>query len=119
MINLHSRGIAVFIKIYVAITLIIATILSPLALSFVPVVLLVWYLYSWRWPISLVINLLTEYFMFFGIALLLVSNVGPLFSLLISLPVLFLINRRLEEATDSLTYRIPLLGTGATQLMSG
>ena len=105
MISLRSRGMAVFIKIYVAITLIIATILSPLALSFVPVVLLAWYLYSWRWPISAVINLLTEYFIFFAIALLLTSNAGPLFSWLIALPVLLLINHRLEEATDLLTYQ--------------
>jgi hypothetical protein len=96
---------AVFLKLYVAIVLIIATILSPLALSFVPILLLVWYLYLWRWPITAVVNLLTEYFMFFAIALVLASPVGPLFSLLISLPVLLLINRGLEETTESLVYR--------------
>ncbi len=105
MISLNSRGMVVFLKIYVAIALIIATILSPLALSFVPILLLVWYLYLWRWSIAAVVNLLTEYFMFFAIALLLASHIGPLFSLLISLPVLLLINHGLEEASESLTYR--------------
>ncbi len=105
MISLYSRTIAVFFKIYVVMALIIATILSPLALSFVPILLLVWYLYLWRWPITAVVNLLTEYFMFFAIALLLAAPVGPLFSLLIVLPVLLLINRGLEEAAESLTYQ--------------
>ena len=105
MISLRSWVIVVFFKLYVAIVLIIATILSPLALSFVPILLLVWYLYLWRWPITAVINLLTEYFTFFAIALLLTPHVGPLFSLLFALPVLLLINRGLEEAAESLGYQ--------------
>ena len=105
MISLRSWGMAVFLKLYVAIVLIVATILSPLALSFVPILLLAWYLYLWRWPITAIVNLLTEYFMFFAVALLLASPVGPLFSLLISLPVLLLINRGLEETAESLAYR--------------
>ena len=105
MISLRSWGMVVFLKTYVAIALVIATILSPLALSFVPILLLAWYLYLWRWPITAVINLLTEYFMFFTIALLLAPHVGPLFSVLITLPVLLLINRGLEEAAESLAYQ--------------
>lgn len=105
MISLRSWGMAVFLKIYVAIVLIIAAIFSPLALSFVPVLLLIWYLYLWRWPITAVVNLLTEYFMFFAVALLLASPVGTLFSLLISLPVLLLINRGLEETDEALAYQ--------------
>jgi uncharacterized protein (DUF58 family) len=105
MISLYSRSIVVFFKIYVVIALIIATILSPLALSFVPILLLVWYLYMWRWPITAVVNLLTEYFMFFAISLLLTPHVGPLFSLIIALPVLFLINHGLEEVAESLVYQ--------------
>ena len=105
MISLHSRGTAVFLKIYVAAALVTATILSPLALSFVPVLLLVWYLYLWRWPITAVVKLLTEYFMFFAIALLLTSHIGPFFSLLVSLPVLLLINRGLEEAAQSFVHK--------------
>jgi len=93
------------LKIYVAIALIIATVLSPLAFSFAPIVLLVWYLYSWRWPINENVRLLTEYFMFFAIALLLAPGVGPLFAPLISLPILLLINRDLQDAAELLTYR--------------
>jgi len=105
MIGLRSWVTVVFFKIYVVIALIIATILSPLALSFVPILLLVCHLYLWRWPITAVVNLLTEYFMFFAISLLLTPHVGPLFSLIIALPVLFLINRGLEEVAESLVYQ--------------
>ncbi|MFC2035302.1 DUF58 domain-containing protein [Chloroflexota bacterium] len=105
MINLYSWGTVIFLKVYVAIALITATILSPLALSFIPILLLVWYLYLWRWPITAVVNLLTEYFVFFTIALLLTLPVGPLFSLVTALPVLLLINRDLEKAAESNAYQ--------------
>lgn len=105
MISLSSRSIVVFFKLYVAIALVIATILSPLALSFVPILLLVGYVYLWRWPITAVVNLLTEYFMFFAIALLSAPQAGPLFSLVIALPVWLLINRGLEATAESLTYQ--------------
>jgi len=95
----------VFSKIYVAIALVIAAVFSPLALSFVPVLLLLWYLYLWRWPIAAVINLLTEYFMFFAVALLFTPQVGPFFSLLMALPVLLLINHSLQETAELLTYQ--------------
>ncbi|MFC1943739.1 DUF58 domain-containing protein [Chloroflexota bacterium] len=102
MISLRSWRTVVFLKAYVAIALVIATILSPLALSFVPIVLLAWYLYLWRWPVTAVVNLLTEYYVFFAIALLFVAHVGPLFSLPVALPVLLLFNHSLEEAAESL-----------------
>ena len=105
MTILYSRGTAVFLKIYVAIALVVATVLSPLALSFVPFSVLIWYLYQWRWPISAVINLLTEYFIFFAIALLMSPVISPLFSLLITLPVLVLVNQALEEAAESFVYQ--------------
>jgi len=105
MINLRSWGIIVFLKIYVAGTLIVAAILSPPVLSFIPVLLLASYLFFWRWPISAIINLLTDYFIFFTIVVLLAPFVGPFFSLLISLPVLLLVTRSLEEAAESLPYR--------------
>jgi len=105
MIRLHNRGIVVLFKLYVAMALVIATMLSPLALSFVPILVFVWYLVLWRWPVTAIVNLLTEYFTFFAIALLLAPSAGPFFSLLIALPVLFLINRGLEEAAESLTYQ--------------
>ena len=105
MINLRSRGIKVFLKAYVVSALIIAAILSSPILSFIPILLLASYLFFWRWPISTIINLLTDYFMFFTIAILLAPSVGPFFSLLISLPVLVLITSSLEEAAEALPYR--------------
>ncbi|MFC1977941.1 DUF58 domain-containing protein [Chloroflexota bacterium] len=105
MISFRSQGIAVLLKIYVAIALVAATVLSPLTLSFIPVLLLAWHVYSWRWPVSVVINLLTEYFLFFAMALLFTPHISPAFSLLLSLPVLLLIDRSLKEAAALLTYQ--------------
>ena len=105
MIGLRSWGWAVFLKIYLAVALVMATIFSPLALSFVPILLFAWYLVLWRRSGTAVVNLLTEYFMFFAVALLLTSAVDAPFSFLISLPVLLLVSRDLEEAAESLTYR--------------
>jgi len=102
---LRSRILVVSLRIFVAITLIIATVLSPLALSFAPILVLLWYLYLWRWKMALVISLLTEYFIFFAINLLLAGFVGAFFSLLISLPVLLLVTARLEETAGTLGYR--------------
>ena len=105
MINLYRRSRGVLLKVYVASALVIATVLSPLALSIIPIVLLVWYLVLWRWPVTAAANLLTDYFMFFAIALLLASTVSSPFSLLIALPVLLLIHHDLEETAESLTYK--------------
>ncbi|MCK4815200.1 hypothetical protein KA005_05475, partial [bacterium] len=102
----NNRYIFVLLKIYVTIVLIVVTILSPLNLSFGPILLLMWYLFLWRWPFNTNINLLTECFIFFAIALLLSPHIGYLFSLLASLPVLILINRNLKNtATRSMVYR--------------
>lgn len=103
MINFRGWGTVLFLKAYVTIALIVATILSPLALSFIPILLLIWHLYLWRWSITATINLLTDYFLFFAIALLLTPHIGPFFSLLSALPVLFLVNDRLEETAELLT----------------
>jgi len=103
----NNRYIFVLLKIYVTIVLIVVTILSPLNLSFVPILLLMWYLFFWRcWPFNTNINLLTECFIFFAITLLLSPHIGYLFSLLVSLPVLILIDRNLKNmATRSMVYR--------------
>lgn len=105
MIILRARGTAFLLKTYVVIALITAAVSAPLALSFVPILLLLLYLYLWRWPVSAVITLLKDCFMYFAIALLLVPVVGHPFSFLISLPVLVLINRSLEETAELLAYR--------------
>jgi len=105
MISLSNRGITIVLKIYVAIALIIAAVISPLALSFIPILLLLWYLYLWRWPFSATWNLLTEYFMYFSVVLLFSTYLSPVFSFLISLPVLLLIHHGLEVAAGSPDFR--------------
>lgn len=102
----NNRYIFVLLKVYVTIVLIVVTILSPLNLSFGPILLLVWYLFLWRWPFNTNINLLTEFFIFFAITLLLSPHIGYLFSLLVSLPTLILIDSNLKNtATRSMVYR--------------
>lgn len=103
--NTYITRILPLLKVYVVVVLIIAAILSPLTLSFVPILLLIWYLYSWRWPITAIISLLTEYFMFFAVVLLLSNNIGYLFSLLLAIPVVVLINHSLRYAAEALVYR--------------
>ena len=70
---------------------------SPLALAFVPIVLLVWFLYQWRWPLSQLIDFLTQYFLFFAVCLLFSPLVGPYFALLIALPLIVLIDLKLRD----------------------
>jgi uncharacterized protein (DUF58 family) len=104
MIILHRRRV-VLLKAYVAVALVIATVLSPLALSFIPVLLLAWCLYLWWRPITAVFDLMTEYFTFFAVALLFTSPAGNFFAFLIALPVLLLVNHGLEQAAPTLAYR--------------
>ena len=61
VMRLNRPGLEFALKAYVAAALVVAAILSPLALSFVPALLLLWYVYSWRWPINATVELLTEY----------------------------------------------------------
>jgi hypothetical protein len=109
--SLQSTGMAIFSKIFLAIALIAATIISPPALSFIPIVLLVWYLFFWRWPFSAIWDLLTKYFMFFAIALLFSTYFNPIYSLLIALPVLLVILDGLETTAGSPAFR----NTGRTR----
>ena len=85
------------IKIYTAIALIIGALLSPLALSFAPILLLGWFLFQWRWPSSQIVDFLTQYFIFFAIGLLFTKTVGPYFALLISLPQVAAIDFKLRD----------------------
>jgi uncharacterized protein (DUF58 family) len=105
MMNLNSRGTVAFFKIYVVVAMVIAAITSPLAMSFVPLLLFVWYVVVWRWLANAVLNLLTECFMLLAIALLLTPSFGPFLSLLISLPALFLVNHGLEKAARYAEFR--------------
>ncbi|MDD5701556.1 MAG: DUF58 domain-containing protein [Dehalococcoidales bacterium] len=93
------------IKIYVALALAAAAVLSPLALSWVPVVLLAWYLFQWRRPLSPVLGLLTQYFLFFALGLLFSLVVPPSLEPLFSLPVLILVVHSLEKSAATLKYR--------------
>ncbi|MFA4835958.1 MAG: DUF58 domain-containing protein [Dehalococcoidia bacterium] len=105
MTNLRSWAILFSLRLYVAVALVMAVPFSPLALSFVPVVLLFAYFYLWRWPLSVTVNLLRDYFLFFALALLFEPVVGGLFSPIVSLPVLVLINHGLQETAGSLSLR--------------
>jgi hypothetical protein len=104
MIILHRRRV-VLLKAYVAAALVIATVLSPLALSFIPILLLAWCLYLWWRPITAVFDLMTEYFTFFAVALLFTAPAGNLFAFLIALPVLLLVNHGLEQVAPTIAYR--------------
>jgi uncharacterized protein (DUF58 family) len=103
MIIIYSRRV-LLMKAYVAVALVIATILSPLALSFIPVLLLAWWLYLWWRPITAIFDLITDYFTFFAVVLLFTAPAGNFFSVLIALPVLLLVNNGLEQVAPTLTY---------------
>ena len=96
MLKIFSN-IRIILKIYIAAALIVAAVRSPLALAFIPFVLLVWFLYQWRWPSSHLVDFLTQYFIFFATVLLFSAIVGPYFALLIALPQVAAIDLKLHE----------------------
>ena len=93
----NISNIRIILKIYIVAALIVAAVWSPLALAFIPIVLLVWFLYEWRWPSSHLIDFLTQYFIFFATGLLFSAIVGPYFALLIALPQVAAIDLKLRE----------------------
>jgi hypothetical protein len=93
----NFNNMRIILRIYTVAALIVATVLSPLGLAFVPILLLAWYLYLWRWPLSHLVDFLTQYFMFFAIGLLFSAIVGPYFALLISLPRVVAIDLKLRD----------------------
>ena len=92
-----GNTIRVILNIYTAVALAVTAVISPLSLSFVPVLLLVWFLYQWRRPFSSLVSFLTHYFMFFAIGLLFALRLGSYYPLLISLPLLISVNQVLTE----------------------
>jgi uncharacterized protein (DUF58 family) len=100
---IHNRIFLASLKLYIAITLITAAILSPLALSVIPVLILAWYLYLLRWPVSSTVVLLTRVFIFFAIVLLYTPKLGSFLPLLISCPVIFVIFADLEDTALTIT----------------
>ena len=88
----------IILKSYVCAALIAAVVFSPLSLSFVPIALLAWYLYEWWRPVSVMIDLLTQYFIYLAIAILFSYFISPWLAPIVSLPVLILITNSLEKA---------------------
>lgn len=93
------------VRAYATLALAAAAVLSPLALSFVPVLLLIWYAGVWRWPFNPQVRLLTEYFAFYAIALLYSAALAPPLALLAALPVMLAVNHALETAAMYLSFR--------------
>ena len=89
------------LRVYAAIALIVAAVLSPAASSVAPILLLVWHLYLWWRPPKPTLRLLTDFFLFFAIALSLTTRLGPFISLPVSLPMLALVTLDLQEAAAS------------------
>jgi len=116
MNGLRSRSVTVVLRAYVIGCLVAAAVVSSPMLSFIPVLLLGWYLFLWRWPVNAVVCLCTTYFLFFTIAVLLAQAVGPFFSLLVALPVLVLVTADLEETSRVVVYWNTSHGRGPTRL---
>jgi len=102
--TIKTRRILPVLRIYLAVALVAGAVLSPLPLSFIPIVLLLGYLYLWRWPVNDIVNLMIYLYFFFALPLLFSRQTGDFFSPLISLPVLFLIDHSLREAALSTPY---------------
>jgi hypothetical protein len=98
MISIDDRRVIIPLRIYVSASLIAAAVFSSPVLAFVPIVLLVWYLYLRRWPASPTVDLLTEYFTFLALVVLLSPQVGSLFATLIALPVMVLVDCSLRRS---------------------
>ncbi|MCX6003248.1 MAG: DUF58 domain-containing protein [Chloroflexi bacterium] len=99
------RGMAPLLKSYTTIILVIVAIFSQPSLAVIPVVLMAVVIFLWWRPISIVINLLTDYFSFFAVAVLMSENIGSYFALLVSLPILILVTRDLEVTAEAVSYK--------------
>lgn len=100
-----NQNILLSARAYTAAALAAAAVFSSPVLSVVPILLLLFYLYLWWRPISAVVNLLTDCFILFALALLFIPVVGTFYPLLISLPVLIPIHHSLLQTSQSLRYR--------------
>jgi len=105
MININNRRFILVLRLYVSAALIAAALLSSPAVAFVPVVILIWYLYLWRWPGKPTVNLLSEYFVFLSIAVLLTPQVGAPFATLVAFPVMILIDLTLRRSAETVVFR--------------
>ena len=91
------NNLRLIMRIYAVALLVAAAVRSSPALAFVPVVLLVWFLYQWRWPSSHLVDFLTQYFVFFAAGLLLSAALNPYVSVLISLPLIVPVDLKLRD----------------------
>jgi uncharacterized protein (DUF58 family) len=62
------------------------------------------YLYFWWWPVNRHIDLIIDLYLFFALPLLFSPQTGSFLSILISIPILFLIDHSMREAALSTPY---------------
>jgi hypothetical protein len=94
-----------FIKIYVVIALVLAAVVSPLAISFLPLIFLIWFLIEWRWPVSAMVDLLTQYFIYFALPYIYSFSIPFYLAPLVSLPSLWLILQGMEKSSLKISFR--------------
>jgi uncharacterized protein (DUF58 family) len=101
MSSFRVLAATLLLRTYAAMALVVAAVFSPAVLSVAPILLLVWHLFLWWRPLNPVLRLLTDFFLFFAIALSLTTRLGPFISLPISLPMLALVTLDLQETAAS------------------
>ncbi len=102
---LSNRTIVFALKFYVGAALIITAVFSSPATSVAAVLTLLLYLFlQWR-PFHGFIKVISSYFVFFAIAILLAPIIGVVLSGLVALPVLFLITNSLMVTAVSFTIK--------------
>jgi hypothetical protein len=99
---INSNTARLLLRIYTITVLIVLAVLASPSLSFIPIVLLLWYLFQWRCQISFFVGFMTQYFMFFALGLLFTIPLGPYFAVLISLPLLLAVNQSLIDVGRSI-----------------
>jgi uncharacterized protein (DUF58 family) len=99
MTMLHLRIPRVLFRIYVVANLVAAIAVAPIAFSFVPILVLLWYIFQWRRRMPALVGLMSELFAFIAIALFLSKPIGVYWSTLVAMPILILINAKLKEFT--------------------
>ena len=112
----ENRIIVIALKLYVCVALITAAILSnPITSVAAVLVLLVYIFFQWH-PINVFSNLITNYLLFFAIAILLETVTNFVISNLISLPILFLVTNSLVNTTGFLPRRFTRYSRSLTQV---
>jgi len=92
-----QRRLNLIVRLYMAVALAAAAVLSPLSFSFVPLLILGWSIFVWLRRLSPAVVFLTTLFVFFALAVLFSETVPFYFSTLISLPVMLGVNIELQK----------------------